>query len=527
MEDINQIIESACSTYEKDQYAMYLRKSRADLELEALGEGETLAKHKKMLFKLAAKHDIHPDQITIYHEVVSGESLQDRPEAQRLLADVHARKYKGVLVAEIERLARGNTKDQGEVAEAFQISGTKIITPAKVYDQDKESDQEYFEFGLFMSRREYKTIRRRLEAGKQQSIEDGNYLCAYRLFGYDIVRISKKERILVPNEKEAPIAKMMFDWYTEEGKSYGWIAKKMTAMGIPTVRGAAEWNRETIREMLSNVHYIGMVQWNARKTVKVFDEVKGKLVKKRIANDKEIYKGKHEGIISKEQFEKAQAITKKHAAPVRDTLKISNPLATIIKCKDCGKHLYLQPYAGGNRQTRYMHGRSQLCKKKSSTVADVLDALVESLKAYIADYEIKMQNSSDQSEIIRHQELITAMEAELSKREVKRKRLFDAYEDGSYTRDEFIERKNHHNIAIDELKKQIEEAKASAPEPIDYSAKIVTLHSLIDCIRDPEIDAKAKNDFLKQFIDRIDYDVIDYGQCKGGKVVLDVFLKQG
>ena len=40
-----------------DLYAMYLRKSRADIELEALGEGETLAKHKTMLYALAARHD--------------------------------------------------------------------------------------------------------------------------------------------------------------------------------------------------------------------------------------------------------------------------------------------------------------------------------------------------------------------------------------------------------------------------------------------------------------------------------------
>ena len=30
-------------------YAVYLRKSRADLEAEARGEGETLARHKKTL----------------------------------------------------------------------------------------------------------------------------------------------------------------------------------------------------------------------------------------------------------------------------------------------------------------------------------------------------------------------------------------------------------------------------------------------------------------------------------------------
>ena len=114
----------------KDKYAMYLRKSRADIELEALGEGETLARHKKMLYDLAAKHDITSEQIIVYHEMVSGESISERPEMKNLLNDVYQKKYKGVLVVEVERLARGNTKDQGEVADAFQYSNTHIITPA-------------------------------------------------------------------------------------------------------------------------------------------------------------------------------------------------------------------------------------------------------------------------------------------------------------------------------------------------------------------------------------------------------------
>ena len=31
-----------------DQYAIYLRKSRADIEAEASGEGDTLNRHKKL-----------------------------------------------------------------------------------------------------------------------------------------------------------------------------------------------------------------------------------------------------------------------------------------------------------------------------------------------------------------------------------------------------------------------------------------------------------------------------------------------
>ena len=36
-------------------YCMYLRKSRADLEAEARGEGETLKRHENILLELAKK----------------------------------------------------------------------------------------------------------------------------------------------------------------------------------------------------------------------------------------------------------------------------------------------------------------------------------------------------------------------------------------------------------------------------------------------------------------------------------------
>ena len=37
------------------EYLEYLRKSRADLDAEARGEGETLARHRVMLAALASK----------------------------------------------------------------------------------------------------------------------------------------------------------------------------------------------------------------------------------------------------------------------------------------------------------------------------------------------------------------------------------------------------------------------------------------------------------------------------------------
>lgn len=528
-ETAKQILEDIQDSWnkEKEMYAMYLRKSRADLEAEALGEGETLARHKNMLFKLAEKLNIHPDQIVIYQEVVSGDSISERPEMQRLLNDVYQKTYAGCFVVEVERLARGNTKDQGEVSDAFQYGNTKIITPVKTYDPNNEFDQEYFEFGLFMSRREYKTIKRRMEAGRQESIAEGNYVGSIRPYGYNVERINKKERILVEKPDESKYVKMMFNWFTIDRLSAGQIAKKLTEMQIPTMTGNKEWNRSTVKDILQNVHYTGKVRWHRRRCAKEFDVDTGKLskTKRRLSpEDYKVFEGKHKAIISQEQFDFAQTLFTGQV-PVKACETIINPFVGLMQCKKCGKNIYYHDYKGrATTAPRFIHSESILCKMKSLPSSMVVEAIIEGLKAYIADFEIKMTNDSNQLERSRHQEIIEALESELEKQEKKRRRLFDAFEDGVYDNNEFIERKQVAINTIEEIKKQIQNAKSEAPEPVDYEEKIVKLHELIDCISNQEIDAKSKNVFLKSMVDYIEYDVEDFGRKKGGKPIIDIHL---
>ena len=191
------------------QYCIYLRKSRADAEAEAHGEGETLARHEKLLLELAKRDNYNVTQI--YREIVSGETIAARPVVQLLLQDVEAGKWAGVLVAEVERLARGDTIDQGVMAQAFKYSGTKIITPLKVYNPENELDEEYFEFGLFMSRREYKTINRRLQSGRLAASKEGKHVSGSKPYGYERVRCSDgKGWTLRPIEEEADIVRLLF-----------------------------------------------------------------------------------------------------------------------------------------------------------------------------------------------------------------------------------------------------------------------------------------------------------------------------
>ena len=111
-------------------YCMYLRKSRKDLELERLQPGSTLARHESILCSLAKSLTISVQ--SIYREVGSGDTIQDRPVMQQLLTEVEKGLWEGVLVMEIERLARGDSIDQGIVTRTFQYSRTRIITYYKI-----------------------------------------------------------------------------------------------------------------------------------------------------------------------------------------------------------------------------------------------------------------------------------------------------------------------------------------------------------------------------------------------------------
>ena len=196
------------------QYCIYLRKSRADAEAEAHGEGETLARHERTLIALAKKMELPVGQI--HREIVSGETIVARPVMQQLLSEVEQGMWAGVLVMEVERLARGDTVDQGIVSQTFKYSETKIITPFKTYDPSNEFDEEFFEFNLFMSRREYKTINRRMQQGRAAANREGKYTHSEPPYGYKRVKLEhQKGYTLEPIPEEAETIRLMFELYTQ------------------------------------------------------------------------------------------------------------------------------------------------------------------------------------------------------------------------------------------------------------------------------------------------------------------------
>ena len=143
-----------------EEVLIYLRKSRTDDP--ALTVSEVLARHEQMLDDLSRETwgTLVPEE-NRFREVASGETIAARPEVQKVLRLIEQPRFRAVLIVEPQRLSRGDLEDIGYLVKVFRYTGTLIITPSKIVDPNNEYDEDYFEFDLFMSRREYKAITRR------------------------------------------------------------------------------------------------------------------------------------------------------------------------------------------------------------------------------------------------------------------------------------------------------------------------------------------------------------------------------
>lgn len=498
----------------KENYCLYLRKSRADRDAEAHGAGETLARHEQTLKALANKMGIEIS--AIYKEIVSGETISARPEMMKLLQEVENGIWDGVIVMEIERLARGATIDQGIVAQAFQLSGTKIITPTKVYDPSNEFDEEYFEFGLFMSRREYKTINRRIQRGRKAAVNEGRYIASTAPLGYKRVKLQNDKGWslkIVPEQAE--IIRLIFDLYVNgERRPDGSINKTgstqicriLDSMDIKPLSGGV-WSPASIRGILRNPVYAGKIRWGYDKYEKIPQN--GSVATKRSrSNDYIITQGLHEAIIDEETFNKAQELLKSNSKiSIPSGKKLQNPLAGLVYCKKCGRLMTRlaptakTPYAALKCPNRY-------CTNISAPIYLVEKKIISSLEMWLYNYELDIQKNETRHISPTYENSYAALEKEAAALKSQLEKTFDLLERGIYDDETFLERNKTIKAKIEGCNNamdKLQELKASEEKALSIEDNFIPAVKNIVEGYDTIKNADAKNELLKAVIKRIDY----------------------
>ena len=501
-------------------YCLYVRKSRADAEAEARGEGETLTRHINTLLEYAKKRKL--DVTQIHREIVSGETIAARPVMQQLLSEVEQGLWDGVLVMEVERLARGDTIDQGIVAQTFKYSDTKIITPLKDYDPNDEYDEEYFEFGLFMSRREYKTINRRLQRGRMASVNEGKWVSHKAPYGYERVKLAnEKGWTLQPIQPEADIVKLIFQLYavgeqrpdgSYEHIGIARIVRKLNDMGVKP-RVAEHWSVPSVRDMLRNPVYAGKVRWNSRPQKKAVVDGRIEHIRKRLPNSEcVVVNGLHPALVTEDTFEIAQEyLDNNYKRPLGERGKITNPLAGIVVCAKCGHRMVRRPYGGKNTPPTIMCA-STSCDNVSSYYDAVERRILDGLKEWAEGYKIDFEMAGEDMHPAITLEVMEKSLAQLVDEHAKLNKQLDATHDlleqGIYTTDQFLDRSRKISQRLKEnedgrnrLQKEIDEERQRQSSRQQIVPKIEHLLEVYDTLQ----TAGEKNAMLKEVLDKVVY----------------------
>ena len=488
------------------QYIMYLRKSQMDRDFENLSVEETLKRHRTILDEFTKQNRLNVT--VILEEVVSGEALSSRPQMLKLLDLVNTGEYDGVICMDIDRLSRGSSVDSGYIMQILQLNDCKIITPHKTYDLLNETDEQFADMKFMFSRYELSTIRKRLITGRDTSVKEGRFMGSHAPYGYKIVKLKgEKGNTLEVIPEEAQIVRMIFDWYTQDGIGAGQIADKLTALHIKP-RKVKEWSTEVVRKILINEHYIGKLPWKKCVVGKKF--VDGQLTKKKYVNKEyEIYEGRQEPIISKEQFELAKQIRHDNRTrPVKVNLEIANPFGGVLHCGICGTKMTLSRPSkkNPNAKHRFKCGKSKKCGCKSHFSEEIEQAIVNEMKEWLSGYIVELE----QNEVSKDDGLELSLEMLKNQLEdlfKQQDNICELHEKKEYNDRLFARRNAAIEAEIDKVESDIVDLElkiAEQKEEVDIQSSIIpTSQYLLDNYDD--LTPKEKNDIWKLILHKVDY----------------------
>lgn len=474
------------------KYLMYLRKSRTDGEHEVVED--VLAKHYMILQEYAAARlgGNIPEEM-IYREIVSGETIQDRPEMKKLLERIQSDEISGVLVVDPQRLSRGDLSDCGAVIRAYRYTNTLIITPSKTYDLSEKFDRKVFEMELMRGNDYLEYVKEIMMRGRIASVNQGNFIGSVAPFGYTKVK-DGKTYTLVPNS-EADTVRLIYELWTKEKLGTTTIANRLNELHLKP-RKLQLWSNASIRDILRNPVYIGKIRWNCRKTVKKYEN--GELISSRPKSDKEnwiMVDGKHEAIISEEIFN--ESLSRFGTQPrTKASSGLNNPFAGIMHCS-CGRPMIYQPQRSSFPR---LHCAYQMrCGNRSASFAEVEEEVIKALKKLMSDMEEMLENEN-KTTFSANKAILNALHKEMNSLETQQERLYELLEQGIYTSEVFVKR----NAAIAQKRKSLIEAIDSAEKnnisSEDYRQKYVALQEAVAVLEDKAASADAKNSLLKTVV---------------------------
>ena len=246
--------------------ALYLRLSRDD---EEYGDSVSIETQRTILQQYAKENRLH-----VVDEYVddgwSGTNF-DRPDFQRLIADIEAKKVNMVITKDLSRLGRDYILTGHYMERYFPEHRVRYISLLDGIDTGVDSTaNDITPFRAIMNDMYAKDISKKIKSVKQDKQRKGQFIGGKPMYGYKM-HPTEKNKIVI-DEEVAPVVRRIFA-LALSGMSCRKIATTLNEEGVPTPATycgwkvgnpgpyTGLWSSERISEMLRNETYIGnMVQ---------------------------------------------------------------------------------------------------------------------------------------------------------------------------------------------------------------------------------------------------------------------------
>ena len=465
--------------------ALYIRVSTED-QAELSPDAQ-----KRLLLDYAKKNDIIVSKNFIFSESVSGRHVQKRPEFQRMIATAKQPSHPidVILVWKFSRFARNQEESivyksmlKKDRVDVVSVSEPLIEGPfGSLIERIIEWMDEYYSIRLSGEV---------LRGMKEKALQHGYQTTP--CLGYDAVGHGKP---FVINESEYAVVSYIMDLYDNQNMDETAIARRCNDLGYRTRRGNP-FERRTVDRILENPFYCGTVIWNGVE-----------------------FEGAHEVRLSRERFEKRQELIASRKRPIkaRNVSTCKHWLSGLIKCSICGATL---SYTGNNacpyfqcwKYAKGFHKTSVALsvKKAEEAVTDYFDQILSGAEfSYVRKSQPKDSNDLE----------IERLQKELSKLEIREKRIREAYESEIDTLEEYKANKNRLTASRLKINSQIENLLHDQEEPeIDTEKVLREIKSVNDILKNPDVEYEEKGLLIRSVVDQIVYDKEE------GKMYFDIIV---
>ncbi len=470
----------------KIKVAAYARVS-TEHEAQIYALGNQLEWYKKEIAK-------NPDYelVNIYvDEGITGTSANKRDGFMRMIEDAKKGKFQKIITRETARFAR-NTIDTlltVEELEEYDVSIEFVCDSINTEDKDSELRLSIM---AAMAQEESRKISQRVKCGQQVSMENGVIYGNGNILGYDrkVTWIDEKTKVveMVINPEQAKTVKMIFDWYLG-----GWgiekIKYELEKAGRLTAQGKTMWHASVISKTLKNSFYCGIMVYHKEYTPSY------KKQKKKINYDKipklEV-EGKHEPIVSKEDFDRVQKKleSRRQSMPYVKTGKLpkghrpaTSIWCSILECA-CGHNFNRRKWNRNKTSTQYGYqcydtihtGSVQTRKNKGLSLEGVCDTpMVQEWKLQmmskaifdnapleiddiieLASSMIEKHIGDTPEEVSKNNKGIEEIRAQIEKLEKRIDGYLDMCADGEISKEKFLTKKAQAESEIKALEEKLE-----------------------------------------------------------------------